>query len=335
MSSHTFKVFKLHFTTPLHISNVQDDYGISLKSIESDTMYAAITATLPKLGIEVPQDGHLGCCISSLFPFYQKNNDSTPILFFPKPLKQPLINIADSTLRKKVKKVVWLDKNYFEKQLNGVPICIEDDFNHIVGEFMLKNKELLPDDGKFISSQVSVHAIVSRCGEDTKPYYMDRLYFKDYSGLYFLADGDTTLIEKALDLLQHEGIGTDRNVGNGVFEYSKQEITIQLPVKSSHALSLSMFIPENKEQLDLMLNDKDVAYQFVRRGGWITTPPFTTYRKNAIYAFNASSVFASNNCNVFTAGKIVNLNPEIDFIDTQLHPIWRCGKSIFIPFKIS
>lgn len=334
MSAHTFKVFKLHFTTPLHIGKSQDDYGISLKNIESDTIYAALTATLPKLGKEVPKDGDLGCCISSLFPFYQKEKNSPSVLFFPKPLKQPLINIADSTLRKKIKKVCWLDKTYFEQQLNGIPMNIENDSNDIVGEYILKNKELIPKDEKIISSHVSVRATISRNGEDTKPYYIDRLFFTDYSGLFFLADGDTTLLEEALTLLQHEGIGTDRNVGNGSFEYSKETITITYSSESNHVLSLSSFIPESKEQLSQMLDDKNIAYNIARRGGWITTPPFTTFRKNAIYAFTASSVFKSALNGVHIAGKLVNLNPKIEFTSSPMHPIWRCGKSIFIPIKI-
>lgn len=57
---------------------------------------------------------------------------------------------------------------------------------------------------------------MSRNGEeDAKPFYMERIFFKDYSGLYFIVHGDTSIIENALDLLQTEGIGTDRNVGNG------------------------------------------------------------------------------------------------------------------------
>ncbi|KAA6311035.1 hypothetical protein EZS27_037765, partial [termite gut metagenome] len=40
--------------------------------------------------------------------------------------------------------------------------------------------------------------------------------FKDYSGLFFVVLGDdTSLLDAAMEVLQHEGIGTDRNVGNG------------------------------------------------------------------------------------------------------------------------
>lgn len=68
-----FKIYKLHFTTPLHLGDARDDYSISLRSISSDTMYAALTSCMAKLGKENDiKNGDLNCSISSLFPFYQK-----------------------------------------------------------------------------------------------------------------------------------------------------------------------------------------------------------------------------------------------------------------------
>ena len=335
MSKKTFKVFKLHFTTPLHIGDARDDYSISQKTIASDTMYAAITATLAKLGREI-KEGDLGFTISSLFPFYQKDKNSNAILFFPKPLKQTLPNISDSTIRKKVKKVSWIDQTYFERILKGETLFDnENDYENIKGEFLLSNNENFNE--KFISSQVNIHACISREAKDAKPYYMDRLYFSDYSGLYFLAEGDTKLIKDALDLLQHEGIGTDKNVGNGAFECSEEEIeeiTLEFPEKSDYVLSLSTFIPESKEQLDNLIGDDNVAYDFQRRGGWITTQPISKLRKNTIYAFTAASVFyAKDTTKSFTSGEFKDLTPKA-LIGTIKHSIYRCGKSIFIPLKL-
>jgi hypothetical protein len=74
----TFLIYKLHFTTPLHLGDARDDYSVSLKSIASDTMYAALTACLAKIGKEIPPDGDLGFTIRKpgnfLFPqALQKN----------------------------------------------------------------------------------------------------------------------------------------------------------------------------------------------------------------------------------------------------------------------
>ena len=81
MNIRQYTAYLLHFPGPLHIGDVRDDYGVSLKTISSDTMYAAITATLAKIGETIPEDGNLGCTISSLFNMqrlhqYQKTKES-------------------------------------------------------------------------------------------------------------------------------------------------------------------------------------------------------------------------------------------------------------------
>lgn len=334
MAKQTFNIYKLHFTSPVHLGDARDDYGVSLKSIASDTMYAALISCLAKLGEEIPTDGDLGCTISSLFPFYQKDKeDENAVLFFPKPLKQTLPPSKKAVEeRKKIKKVAWLDASYFTKILRGEQLFDEQTIggNAIQGEFMTD----APIDKDFISSQVSPRVTVSRdFSEDAKPFYMDRVAFKGYSGLFFIADGDVSLLEKALNLLQHEGIGTDRNVGNGYFEYSKDSIEIDMPDAADFAMSLSSFVPESKEQLQAMLDSDNVAYDFQRRGGWITTPPNNTLRKNVIYAFTVASVF-KHQCNkVETFGRVgIDLKPNLQMVD---HSIWRCGRAIFLPIKVN
>lgn len=329
-----FNLYKLHFTTPVHLGDNREDYGLSLETIQSDTLHAAIIACLAKLGIAIPQDGDLGCSISSLFPFYQANADSEAVLFFPKPLNQKLPSIEKVSEVKKIKKIAWLDTQYFEQVLNGVPIFENNEIEaHIHGKYLTK-KDINPF---FISSEVSPRVTISRIGdEDAVPFYMDRIYFNDYSGLYFLAVGDTELLDKGLSLLQYEGIGTDRNVGNGYFHFDNSEtIELKTPDNTDTAMSLSVFIPEEKIQTMQMINGKNVAYDFSRRGGWITTSPYNTIRKNVIYAFTPASIFSLKVTESTSLGKIVDLNPKLNFENLPKieHPIWRNGKSIFIPIK--
>ena len=334
MAKHTFNIYKLHFTSPLHLGDARDDYGVSLKSIASDTMYAALISCLAKLGEEIPENGDLGCTISSLFPFYQKDKeDKNAVLFFPKPLKQtlpPSKKVVEE--RKKIKKVAWLDASYFTEILQGEQLFDEQTIrgNAIQGEFMTDAHI----DKDFISSQVSPRVTVSRdFSEDAKPFYMDRVAFKGYSGLFFIADGDVSLLEKALNLLQYEGIGRDRNVGNGYFEYEKDSIKLEIPDSADFAMSLSCFVPESKDQLQAMLNSEDVAYDFQRRGGWITTPPNNTLRKNVIYAFTAASVFECQCNGIETLGRVgINLKPDLPMVE---HPVWRCGRALFLPIKLN
>lgn len=328
MAKKQFSIYKLHFTSPLHISDSHDDYGISLQMVHSDTMYAAITSCLTKKGTTIPENGDLGCTISSLFPFYQKEPASNTILFFPKPFSSSNPRLKDVADAKKVKKVAWLDQTFFERAISGETLFDNSsDIESIQGKYL--SKSIINEE--FLSSQLMNRVAVSRDGlDDAIPFYMDKVTFRDYSGLYFLCDGDTRLIDEGLNLLQWEGIGTDRNVGNGFFEYSKDNLELCIPDVANHVIALSLFIPEDKEQLLKMTSGEKVAYDFQRRGGWITTPPNTTLRKNAIYGYVAGSVFSALGEGCYSSGRIVDLRPSIP---TVQHPIWRCGRSLFLPLK--
>lgn len=335
----SFTVYKLHFTSPVHFGNGKGDYGISLQTIQSDTIYAAVTSCLAKMGIEIPADGDLGCAISSAFPFYQKCENSAPTYFFPKPLRFSIPKLKDIGNAKKVKKVRWLDAEYFRRVINGQTLFEGDNDVACIrhGEFLTCSE--IPD---FIRSEISARVTVpSRLGdEDAVPFYMDRVFFKDFSGLYFITVGECSLLEKGLELLQYEGIGTDRNVGNGYFKYEKDTVSFQLPDSSDYAMSLSMFIPSDADSIEDLLGKDGVSYDFARRGGWITDSRYSTIRKNVIYAFLPASVFAMNNAPC-VKGKIVDLQPEAlgeiikkENLGGEPHPVWRCGKSIFIPIKL-
>ena len=322
-------VYKLHFISPLHIGDNRSDYGISLKTVQSDAMYAALTSCLAMLNEKIPQDGNLGCTISSLFPYYQKDKSASPVYFFFFFLQQRTPKLKNIEFAKKIKKIAWLDLTYFQQLING-NVLFDNDFNfaHIKKSFLTAQNI----DENFIYSQVSPRVSVSRTGnEDATPFYMDRIYFKDYSGLFFLVIGDTTLLDKAIELLQYSGIGTDRNVGNGYFTFEKSTIDLKLPKDYRSAISLSTFIPENQNQLNDMIEGDHVAYDLIRRGGWITDPGYNTFRKNIIYAFSPASIFNLAIQNVAINGKIVNLCPKEIALS---HPIWRYGKSIFLPIKI-
>lgn len=335
----TFKIYKLQFTSPLHINSQREEEDVSLQTIHSDAFYAALTSCLAKKGKPIPENGDLGFTISSLFPYYQKKEDSNPVYFFPMPLHAKQTELSDVSMAKKVKKVKWVDASLFNEVLAGNKLFGEmENFSYIQEVYL--TKEILPEsiDGskEFVRSEVSQRVTLkSRTGEeDAKPYFVDKILFKDCSGLFFLAEGDTDLLDSALHILSLEGLGTDRNVGFGFFNYSTDQLSIQLPSNADHQVALSLLIPESEEQLGELMDSDLVAYDFVRRGGWITTYPYNTLRKNAIYGFLPGSVFGkSSEQECSPIGKIVNLAPKIGEL-TPSHPIWRCGRSIMLPITL-
>ena len=336
----TFKIYKLHFTSPLHIGDRHESNDNSLTTIQSDTLYAALTSCLAMTGYNIPDNGDLGFTISSLFPYYQRGKENKPVYFLPLPLQARMSELSDVSMAKKVKGIHWMDANLYSDMLSGNALS---DGIDIILPFIQESyitKVALSEDvngsKEFVKSEVSQRVTLNSrtCEEDAKPYYVDKILFKYDSGLYFLAEGNTELLEKALSILSMEGIGTDRNVGFGFFEFSSDELTIDLPEHANHQVALSLFIPESKEQLAELMDSDDVAFDFTRRGGWITTNPYSTLRKNAIYGFMPGSVFSlKQGMACRTIGKIVNLKPEIGEM-TPKHPIWRNGKSIMLPIKL-
>lgn len=321
------KIYKLRFTSALHISNSRSDYGISLKTIDSDTIYAALTSCLAKLGETIPENGDLGFTISSLFPYYQKTKEDKPLYFFPKPINAKIPDTAEN--RKQIKKIKYLNADYFSDILSGTIEKIKNK-EHIQGDYLC-SEEI---DKDFIYSKVDQRVRIEdrTLQEDAEPYFVDKVFFKDYSGMFFIVQGNTTLLDKALPLLAIEGIGTDRNIGNGFFEYTTDTISIDIPQKANYFLNLSMFFPESKEQLSALMNDENIAYDIQRRGGWITSYPFQSLRKNVIYGFSTGSVFRKDTFGLETLGKIVDLRPKWN--DTNLHHIFRCGRALILPINI-
>ena len=337
----TFKIYRLHFTAPLHISDQhEDDDSYSLRSIHSDTLYAALVACLAKTGNPIPADGDLGFTVSSLFPYYQRGPEDKAIYFLPMPMLARQAELADVSMAKKVKKVQWVDSALYGALLSGcLRFCESDRFlSSVQGAYL--TAEQLPEDAdgscEFVKSEISQRVrLESRTGErDAEPYYVDRLVFRYHSGLYFMAEGNTEPLDKALAILSVEGLGTDRNIGFGFFEFTTDTLTIDTPEGADHQMALSLLIPASEEQLKQLLSSDTVAYDFARRGGWITTYPYMNLRKNAIYGFLPGSVFhkdASQACE--SIGRIVDLKPEVGDM-TPHHPIWRNGKSMMLPIKL-
>ena len=333
----TFSVYRLHFTAPLHIGSHQDDESQSQKTLSSDALYAALTSCLAKSGNDIPNDGDLGFSVSSLFPYYQRETTSRPVYFLPMPLHVRGNKLQEASVAKKAKKVKWVDVAFFTDILSG-----RFDMNSslsFVQEAYLTHVELPEDlDGskEFVRSEVSQRVTLEcRTGKkDALPYFVDKVLFRHHAGLYFIAEGNMDKLDTALRLLSLEGLGTDRNVGFGYFNYQKDSISIELPQQSDYQIALSLLIPESEEQLKALLDSEQVAYDFTRVGGWITTSPFTTLRKNAIYGFLPGSVLKCvYNGDSSPLGRIVDLQPQIGSL-TPDHPIWRCGRSLMLPVNI-
>ena len=338
------EIIRFRFTSPLHIGNERSDYGKGNMMLQSDAITAAIYFAWNQLGcsdwIPANENDDPGFAISSLFPFTSVKDK--PVYFLPRPMLTPREIDGATTntiLRKQLKKIAWVDHDVFKSLLEGKHSLPKKE--NILGTF--QSAQAINDGNiPFVSSHVVPRAAVSRTGEeDTVIFYTERYYFRPGSGLYLMAsfgnEESRSRLLTALNLLSDEGVGTDRNVGNGKFTYEiADSIYIPSRADASHGINLGLFCPASSDDLQEMLGDINTGYDFIQRGGWLSEP-YNNYRKRSVYMFKPGSVFklpSSEKTLLPVFGKAVDVKP-LETLQPFSHPIWRSGKTIFYPFKLT
>lgn len=337
MATLTYRVLKMHFRSPLHLSKGKtDDYGESEELLHADTLKSALFVCARQvLGANAVGDTDAffkRFRITSAFPFVGSE------LFFPKPQVriQPFLNdeVDEKLQAKKHKKLTFLGQSYFEDLINERSRKLRKTDCTPDGRFVSDHADVrtLGDAPVFASDVQQRVTIPANYVEDPLPYYVDRLYFSEAAGLWFALDAndDSVYAEvlAALKCLGDNGIGTDRSVGNGQFEVSEATLTLNVPDQPSHQLLLSLWCPEQTELDAYFLGHS--AYGLVKRGGYIASPDqpdHLTYRKKSIYMFTEGSVFPHRPGKVLN-GKVADLKPDTP--DVSQH-VWRDGLAFAIP----
>jgi CRISPR type III-A-associated RAMP protein Csm4 len=353
------KLIKLNFTSPLHLGSGKPDfYGKSETRLHSDTIKSAIFSTALLFDNSLGLEFFNSFKVSSAFPY---SGDS---LFFPVPdmpinelIEKFVINFdcegskrSDYDKGKIVKKIKYLDKTQYQKFINGEKINVEireknDEYQQLISGYLL-SVFVKAKDFKISRNEVNQRVYVSRMAEIlaseennpkfSDPYYIDKIYFHKNAGLFFLINIDDNkyfeVIKKAIELLEDMGLGTDRNVGNGQFKASNEELDLEVPSESQLQTNLSLFVPEEDELEGIMqiedIEDK-MYYTLIERGGYISNfmdSHSGTLLKNPVMMFSEASVFPNLKLN----GKTVDVTPEAM---KSKHNVWRDGSSIFIPVK--
>ncbi len=324
----SLKIYRLYFNSPLHISDVRADYSNSEQVIHSDTICAAIMQAWACLGKDEWITGNPGFTLSSMFPFTQ-DEDKNKVYFFRKPYFLPIsvdrVNKAGDS--KKYKRVQYIDASFFEKLLNGE---FDATVNDAKGPYLTASSI----DDEFIKSKVAPRIRWHRDeAEDAEPFYMERLYFKQGSGLWFACEGnkqDDARVESALRFLSDAGLGTDRNVGNGRFSFENDKLELRIPEESNYCINLSLYCPASVGVLKTMVEGAR-GYDFIRRGGWIGEP-YNTYRKRSVHMFSEGSVFSRKTQGIESDGITHDLRPMETPVKVR-HPVYRVGKALFLPMK--
>ena len=338
------RAIKLHFLTPLHLGRSQGDLDKSELLYHSDSLKSAIFAIGVQMYPEWQDADNFfhAFSVSSCFPYAGSE------LFLPKPLGVRDIRFSkteDDKAVKKQKKLEYLSLSHFKDYLKSGTEAYTVDENLITsdgaflcesaGTFIKKDDKGNSTEIRFFKNEVQQRVQIPADDEkQSRPYYIDRVFFSENCGLYFLARFENDTIREqvmtVLALLGESGIGTDRTVGNGLFYFKSDEdikdIQLNVTEKSDTWLCLGLYLPTREEH---QATDFDHSYwKLLRRGGYIAGSgheAFRHLRKNQVNMFGEGSVLQSR---VKLQGRYINLRPGWN--DERLHPVWRCGRCLMI-----
>jgi CRISPR type III-A-associated RAMP protein Csm4 len=202
-------------------------------------------------------------------------------------------------------------------------------------ETCVKMEDGIPQRISFYKTEVQQRVAVPSIDSDneSRPFYIDRIYFEKGCGFYFLVGFANNKIRKqvfaALKVLGENGIGTDRTVGNGLFSFNKDEdvsdFNLNITSQSGFYMPLGLYLPTQVE-MDSM-NLRKSSWNLLKRGGYMggsSEDDFKHLLKKSIYMFGEGSVFSTL---INLKGKYEDLKPDWNL---PMHPVWRCGMPIFL-----
>ena len=249
---------------------------------------------------------------------------------------------------KKIKKIAFLDLPMFEKTINKIEFEISSNNLLFGGKFLVTDKDGYP--GKLYTAQTEERVQIGNLNmlatEDRPaPFYVSRTYFYQpnenktksekidnrKAGLYFIYQTKyKDLLLKALNLLQDEGIGADKNLGNGRFNVIFDTLKLDVPDDANKQIILSKFIPQ-PSSIQKGLLDK-ATYLLDKRNGYIAgtiNEAYAHWQKRTVFMLREASVF---DINFELKGKNVILSTE-KAEKVLHHKVYRDGRPVSIPAK--
>jgi CRISPR-associated protein Csm4 len=278
---------------------------------------------------------------SSVFPCIV--GEESTVFLYPKPRHyNPEFPEAAKISRKEVKKIKWITEKVLEliSRNETVPLPKIDDLQIKKGILALKD-EKLSDFGSLGEEQTRTRVVIDRLHLGTVPFQFTSRQAGKSVMLYFLAnlpDEHIQRFEASLTFLGDQGIGADRTVGMGQFEWIEpaQIVSFNEISGSGAFLNLGLFNPDPKERKAIEWSRS--FYDVTNRQGWTAKP---TLRRKNVRMVEEGSVLITETQPLH--GRLVEvLNPN----DTSLtpgqkdrlteldHTVYRDGQSLFIPVII-
>lgn len=284
--------YRLRFTAPLHIGIE----GIGAEKIDvtvhSDTLWGALANAY--LALNLPFDfEHPQFLVSSAFPYFRD------YLFFPLPLgalNYAFDEVQDAQV-KDLKKIKFVEKRLFQALINGQKPSWRS-----MHSYKKNNAYLLPEacaemeETPVFEIHETPRVTLDRYSDSAiegQMFYFAEMVFAPQAGLFFLArfpqENERKHFEAALRFLGDEGLGADRTVGKGLFDFEAAELELETPQTADMFTTLALYHPIKDEIKKGLL--RNARYELISRKGFAFNPAVRGKRRKFVRMFTEGSVF--------------------------------------------
>jgi len=343
------QIYRLNFGGGFHLGA----HGIGTESVRatipSDTLFSALLSAWIRLGGKAENwasafpctssDGHTAAdppfLLTSAFP-YAKGT-----LFFPRPLSLELPDHL-SDHRKDWKRVMFISEPLFWKVIHG-----GDPSTLWPQDCTSRNNQLIQN-GLVLVSPNAVGQIPEQIWQEGKVldrtnltsnlYTVGRVTFAPESGLWFGVTwrapsrdcgglAFSNAFKQALEELSISGLGGDRNMGQGAFNYEiLDEISLPDNLSEHQAIVLSRYHPTASE-LPSVLHSA-ASYKLETNSGWGESPKGQFRRRKVRFLAEGSVLSVSGNTPL---GDLIDLSPRSPDGEPLIgHPVWRYGLAFLV-----
>lgn len=316
----SYSIYKLKFTSGIHIGDSQIGQESTLQTVRSDTFFGAIYSEYMRIFGDDELKNNLELVrISDLLPY--KNED----YFIPKPfvaIDRDISPVSETKIdRKKVKALQYIPISKFNQYMS-----------------FLKTRENFPDDidDDFGKRQIMTKNQISRQEEDTQLYNIEVFNFCENAGLYFILDCPDDFAKKfdqTLESLGDTGIGAKKSIGFGKFEFEKIKDNAKTDSEFSknflkttgtdiRYMVLSSYLPAKEEIASLKTKS---YYKLIKCSGFVTTPSYSDIpeKRKQVY--------------MLASGSVLGFEPIGRVADLKLHgnhSVYRLAKPIVLEVSI-
>ncbi len=241
----------------------------------SDTLFAALSNAFLLLYGEAPLSAFLDTLfVSSVFPGIRREGRDT--LFFPVPLSiTPLASLGTRKKVKKVRFVSWEALRVLLDTFDAKTCSFVVDFQsekRLVQwglQYLVTPEEATQFDSEVVTvgKLLEPHVVLDRATNCSQNLYFEEDTWMDSRGslqpfLFFLCAPGHPAMEAVLRLFIEEGIGGERFLGKGRFDWFAMD-TLEIPQEGEYLILFSLAKPRRSELSSLL------AYDLMRRGGFI------------------------------------------------------------------